>query len=776
MSYNHEEILKDREPVLDTLLDNLNTYGNLEIAQQFGRAKYEGKNTVARFSKSNYLRLLANPVYHEDLRWFTKEYIQSRGWTIEPGQPALKLETWISAGDDFTCELQEYFNAEDVREFHLKNHFIEADQDENWSAALEFLKVMDITEPVKDGKNFFQQIIDKAKEAGIDSWSAPLTAHLFYKEYGLSHDYLEEPIYTQDELEKLRQDPTILISAITQAQNYFSKILDKLPTFHIHVTPYVDAFSKATEAALAMGMEVGIPATHDSLYMAVFLHVKRQYGSLTAKLATQSFFEKYHLNMKEIDHKGLQLALDEILIPSLMSSEKEILKNNPGEYERRMEKVAAFLQQAADEYYKKHIPDEDLFAELSIRVQDAAHLLKDAAGNPLAKEEFHGLEAYRVLMQLNYLDKTLYNQGLYTDRQPETIRMGFKYGDYSREMQSFSLGDLSFCNQRTVGDALENAYAGYWHNVLEREDTANHLLFLVGKQYGIKDKASLRKICQEDIDRIEKAMESFKQREESYLRRHIDALQMNRFAAHTYTYVIDKNRYERLPFELPQYKNFEGRNLKDTLLTGEKIMLAGAETSEYLADYSFVKGTDYPIQNPVFFTSKKCPGEVEQPFLFTVFSFQEQESFKNFNNFNVSLKDGDKVIQHESGLAALQYLETLQQSDFFAQNEENHVKKENKTIAFGYWQDQEGINQQLYQFSYTEGTAGFASGIKHFQEVLPEDFACKLKKDMETVLRYQPRKLRPRILTQALMKPEKISLALQPQRKEKGKTKEGYAL
>lgn len=74
-----------------------------------------------------------------------------------------------------------------------------------------------------DGKitsynQIFSAVREYATKNGADEFAAPLTSQLFFKTSHLGYDYVQYPLYTEDQINKLVENPKILFHAMKKAQ------------------------------------------------------------------------------------------------------------------------------------------------------------------------------------------------------------------------------------------------------------------------------------------------------------------------------------------------------------------------------------------------------------------------------------------------------------------------------------------------------------------------------------------------------------------------------
>ena len=64
----------------------------------------------------------------------------------------------------------------------------------------------------------FSAVKGYASKNGTDEFAAPLTSQLFFKTSHLSYDYVQHPLYTKEQINKLAETPKILFHAMKKAQ------------------------------------------------------------------------------------------------------------------------------------------------------------------------------------------------------------------------------------------------------------------------------------------------------------------------------------------------------------------------------------------------------------------------------------------------------------------------------------------------------------------------------------------------------------------------------
>jgi len=220
----NEEIFKNRDKINEILVVNLKKYGDIEPPALYGRAYNDGTRTKYQFSAANYLRIAAAQRDNnwQDLRWFSKQAIEDRKFTLKSDAKPLDIEYWkgINAGQSYEGNLRKFYNAADILDMDGTEKIVHGNEESDMEYALDLLRVngLDVDEKTKSYNQIFSVVHDYATQNGADEFAAPLMSQLFFKTSHLGYDYVKYPLYTADQIHKLAENSKIIFHAMKKAQ------------------------------------------------------------------------------------------------------------------------------------------------------------------------------------------------------------------------------------------------------------------------------------------------------------------------------------------------------------------------------------------------------------------------------------------------------------------------------------------------------------------------------------------------------------------------------
>ena len=221
---SNEKIFESRDLVNQILVDNLREYGDIEPSALYGRPYNEGTRAKYQFSAANYLRIAAaqREYRYQDLRWLSEQAITDKSFTVKTNAKPVEIEYWkgIDNGQSYEGNLRKFYNAADIVEMDGTEKIISGNEEPDVEYALDLLRVNGFA---ADGKiNSYDQIFSSVREHaiknGADEFAAPLTSQLFFKTSHLGYDYVQYPLYTEEQINKLEKNPKILFHAMKKAQ------------------------------------------------------------------------------------------------------------------------------------------------------------------------------------------------------------------------------------------------------------------------------------------------------------------------------------------------------------------------------------------------------------------------------------------------------------------------------------------------------------------------------------------------------------------------------
>ena len=222
---SNEKVFESRDIVNKIIVDNLRDYGDIEPPELYGRHYNEGTRTKYQFSAANYLRIAAaqRAYRYQDLRWLSEEAITDKNFTIKEDAKPVEIEYWegIDDGQNYEGNLRKFYNAADVMEMDGTEKSVHGSEEFDVEYALDLLHVngidMDGTGNLND--QIFSTVKEYATKNGADEFAAPLTSQLFFRTSHLSYDYVQYPLYTEEQINKLAENPKILFHAMKKAQD-----------------------------------------------------------------------------------------------------------------------------------------------------------------------------------------------------------------------------------------------------------------------------------------------------------------------------------------------------------------------------------------------------------------------------------------------------------------------------------------------------------------------------------------------------------------------------
>ncbi|MBP2657039.1 MAG: hypothetical protein H6Q69_71 [Firmicutes bacterium] len=221
---SNEKVFESRDIINKIIIDNLREYGDIEPPALYGRHYNEGTRTKYQFSAANYLRIAAAQYeyrYH-DLRWLSEQAISDKNFTIKANAKPVEIEYWegIGNGKSYEGNLRKFYNAADVVELNGTEKIVSGNEEIDIEYALDLLHAngIDINGNIHSNDQVFSTVKEYAMKNGADEFVAPLTSQLFFKTSHLSYDYAQHPLYTEEQINKLAENPKIVFHAMKRAQ------------------------------------------------------------------------------------------------------------------------------------------------------------------------------------------------------------------------------------------------------------------------------------------------------------------------------------------------------------------------------------------------------------------------------------------------------------------------------------------------------------------------------------------------------------------------------
>jgi len=221
---SNREVFESRNQVNARLIKNLVDYGNIEPPRLYGRAYNEGTRTKYQFSAANYLRIAVaqREFRYQDLRWLSEQAIADKKFTIKDNAKPVEIEYWegIDDGQNYEGNLRKFYNAADVVEMDGTEKIIHGNEESDLEYALDLLHAngMEFDGIRNSNDQVFSTVKEYASKNGAGEFAAPLTSQLFFKTSHLSYDYAQHPLYTEEQINKLAENPKILFHAMKKAQ------------------------------------------------------------------------------------------------------------------------------------------------------------------------------------------------------------------------------------------------------------------------------------------------------------------------------------------------------------------------------------------------------------------------------------------------------------------------------------------------------------------------------------------------------------------------------
>ncbi len=222
---SNEKVFESRDIVNKIIVDNLREYGDIEPPALFGRHYNEGTRTKYQFSAANYLRIAAaqRTYRYQDLRWLSEQAITDKNCTVKDDAKPVEIEYWegIDDGQSYEGNLRKFYNATDIVEMDGTEKVVHGNKEYDVEYALDLLHAngIDIDKNGNLNKQAFSDVKEYASKNGADEFAALLTSQLFFKTSHLSYDYAQHPLYTEEQIGKLEENPKILFHAMKKAQD-----------------------------------------------------------------------------------------------------------------------------------------------------------------------------------------------------------------------------------------------------------------------------------------------------------------------------------------------------------------------------------------------------------------------------------------------------------------------------------------------------------------------------------------------------------------------------
>lgn len=221
---SNEKVFESRDIVNKIIVDNLRDYGDIEPPALYGRHYNEGTRTKYQFSAANYLRIAAaqREYRYQDIRWLSEQEIADKKFTVKTNAKPVEIEYWegIDDGQNYEGNLRKFYNAADIVEMDGTEKIIYGSEETDVEYALDLLQAnrIDINRNIHSNDKIFSSVKEYAAKNGADEFAAPLTSQLFFKTSHLSYDYVQHPLYTEEQINKLAENPKILFHAMKKAQ------------------------------------------------------------------------------------------------------------------------------------------------------------------------------------------------------------------------------------------------------------------------------------------------------------------------------------------------------------------------------------------------------------------------------------------------------------------------------------------------------------------------------------------------------------------------------
>ncbi|WP_019552578.1 hypothetical protein [Propionispira raffinosivorans] len=219
-----EKVFESRDVINKIIVDNLREYGDIEPPALYGRHYNNGTRTKYQFSAANYLRIAAaqREYRYQDLRWLSEQEITDKNFTIKDNVKPVEIEYWegIDDGQNYEGNLRKFYNAADIVEMDGTEKIVHGNEEADVEYALDLLHANGIDMDGNGNSNdqFFSTVKEYASKNGADEFAASLTSQLFLKTSYLSYDYVQHPLYTEEKINKLAENPKILFHAMKKAQ------------------------------------------------------------------------------------------------------------------------------------------------------------------------------------------------------------------------------------------------------------------------------------------------------------------------------------------------------------------------------------------------------------------------------------------------------------------------------------------------------------------------------------------------------------------------------
>ncbi len=225
----NSEIFSQRDELNKTMVATLSMYGNLEPPGVVERPYNESAKSKYQFTATNYLRLLAAQKERSltDPRWVSDSYVKTHNYTLKDGASPVGIEYWKGIdGKGYQGELKNFWNAADIVEYNdipLENR--KGNEQDDFEYAIDLLNGSGAKlSSNANAKQIFEAAKAHAVKEGSNEFSSALAAQLILKSSHISYDYTKNPLFNEEQLEKLEKNPKILFNSMKQAQ----KVLDKL--------------------------------------------------------------------------------------------------------------------------------------------------------------------------------------------------------------------------------------------------------------------------------------------------------------------------------------------------------------------------------------------------------------------------------------------------------------------------------------------------------------------------------------------------------------------
>lgn len=556
------------------LTQNLRKYGSIEPNGFYGRPFHGTGDNVAYMSKANFLRVAA--YLREDspknLHYINSTEAISLGLKVKPDARPLYLESWQKGHDgEYNAELLTYYNADsyigNVAEITNISGTPDHHTKEDFEKLADFIGRENLSlsgwqadRAQKYEHSLFSDITSSAEKLGQDKLSAKMFAHLCMKTFNYTPDYSIIPLYTEEEVTRIEEDPQKLLTAISRATNLMKEYPQLREAFN---TLQKEGTEKVTEVSTSSSETVKIEQTDEVQPQPEPVQIEQvDEGNMVISDWIMKKYYTYTEPYVEFDYK---LTFNELYTGLKEGTPiNELLGVEQGKHPNFYEVICSHLaslnhfddcteifniiQHNNKDNLIVNDSDSGLFKGLEVHVDFTDSPLKDGSNNYyLSDITLKDDRAYEFLVKFTEMDKRFFNDQFTRRISDGKSRISFKFNDFVyNEGESFrvDLGYFEFGNKMSVADALENRLTLQLRQIVKNDDMAYQFINMDYKDDSSRPSVEeYQQEAREQIEKIKKYLQPFREAEKEYIKLHPAVNDINTYDGKPYVYICKPENF-----------------------------------------------------------------------------------------------------------------------------------------------------------------------------------------------------------------------------------------